>query len=56
MKRFFKDLSSGCTASVKESNDGRARLVVKSRSGKKIHDKEHATPRAAYSAFRRMCN
>lgn len=54
MKTYYKDY--GCTASITDMPDGTARLIVKNQYGKTIKDSTHKSRKAAYSAWRKLCN
>ncbi len=54
MKTYHK--SYGVTASITDKPDGTARLIAKTSTGKKVHDKIHKNRKAAEAAWRRLCN
>lgn len=54
MKSFYKEY--GASASITEKRDGTAHLVIRDHYGRKVHDKIHASRKAAYAAWRRYCN
>lgn len=53
MTRYYKDFSSGATASITEKKDGTATLTV-CIAGKKKRT-THKTANAAYQAWNRKC-
>ena len=54
MKTYYRDY--GITASITDTPDGTAKLLVKDPFGKKIHDKIHKNRKAALSAWKRLCD
>ena len=54
MKTYYKDFSSGATASITEHKDGTATLAVM--VGGKRKTKKYASKKSAYNAWYRMCN
>lgn len=54
MKTYHKEY--GASASITDQRDGSAKLVIRDHMGRKVHDKSHATRKAAYAAWRRYCN
>ena len=54
MKTYYKEF--GCTASISDSRDGTARLVIRNQYGQKVKDSQHKNRKSAYSAWRRFCN
>lgn len=54
MKTYHKDFT-GITASITDNADGTARLVIRIPGGKKVHNKTHASRKAAESAWKRFC-
>ena len=53
MKTTFKDY--GCTATITNHRDGTATLKIKAYTGKVVHNKVHASYKAAVAAWRRFC-
>lgn len=54
MTKYYKDYSSGATASITEHKDGTATL--KTCVGGKRKIKKYANVKSAYNAWYRMCN
>lgn len=54
MKTYYKEY--GATASITDQKDGSATLVIRDHLGRKVHNKTHASRKAAYAAWRRYCN
>lgn len=53
MKTTFRDY--GTTASITNHRDGTATLKIKLPTGKVVHNKVHASHKAAVAAWRRFC-
>lgn len=53
MKKIYKDFY-GCTASIREKQDGSAKLIVRNGNGKKTHDQLHKNAKAAQACMRRL--
>lgn len=54
-KKYFKDYDITASITVYDC-PMYARLVVRTKSGTLIRDTEHKNYKAAYAAWRRMCN
>lgn len=52
MKTYLKSFY-GVTGSITDNKDGTARLIIRTGSGKKTHDKLHKNHKAAMSAWYR---
>lgn len=47
--------SYGVSATITDKKDGSAQLIARDPTGKKIHDKNHKSRKAAEAAWRRLC-
>ena len=54
MKTYYKNY--GITACITDKSDGSAKLLGKDPFGKKLHDKIHKNRKAAFSAWKRLCD
>lgn len=54
MKTVHKEY--GCTATITDSKDGSAKMVIRNQMGKKVKESTHKSRPAALAAWRRFCN